>query len=61
MNTLKSLKPGEFFKRKATSDIVYVKGPYDRTDKKFECTKWEDANAWILLKGTTQVVVDFDF
>lgn len=59
--TLKSIKPGTFFKRKADAQTVFVKGAYDRTDKKFECSDWGDINRFVYLKGSTTVYVDFTF
>ena len=58
---LKELKKGDYFKRKATSSIVYVKGEYIRSIKKYSCYKFEDINSEIFLKGATEVITDFTF
>ena len=63
---LKELKKGEFFTLKAieepTESQVYVKGVYDRSEKKFECQKFTDI--WgngKMLKSNTVVYVGFTF
>ena len=39
---LKELKKGFYFKRKATTSIVYVKGEYIRSIKKYSCYKFSE-------------------
>lgn len=64
---LKDIKKGEYFTLKPygenTKDSqVYVKGEYDRSEKKFECQKFLDI--WgngRMIKGTTIVYVGFTF
>ena len=62
---LKEVKKGDFFTRKAidepTERQVYIRGEYDRESKKYECTRFDDINAVIYLKGTTEVYTDFTF
>ena len=62
---LKDLKPGAFFTRKPIDapkeSQVYVRGAYDRTLKKYECTKWNDTSKSINLKGETEVYTYFIF
>lgn len=58
---LKELIKHDYFKRKATTSIVYVKGEFIRSIKKYECYKFEDVNSRIFLKGTTEVFTDFTF
>ena len=58
---LKDVKRGEFFKRKASSSIVYVRGEYERSSKKYSCYKFDDVNSKIFLKGSTEVYTDFTF
>ena len=62
---LKELKPGAFFTRKPvdapTEKQVYVRGAYDRAQKKYECTSWADTSRCIYLKGETEVYTDFIF
>lgn len=62
---LKDLKRGEWFTRKPieepTESQVYIKGEYDRVDKKYYCQHWDDVNNEIFLKGSTKVYVDFTF
>ncbi len=58
---LKELKKGDYFKRKATDSIVYVKGDYIRYIKKYVCYKFDDINSGVCLKGATEVITDFTF
>ena len=59
--TLKSVKPGDYVKRKADSKVVYIKGTYDKATKLFELKDVDDINRCIYLKGNTQVVVGFTY
>ena len=62
---LKELKKGEWFTLKPIEypkeSQVYVRGDYERTEKKYSVTKWSDICAERLLKGTTTVYTDFIF
>ncbi len=63
--TMKELKKGEFFTLKPIAepneDQVYVKGAYDRSDKKYECGLFGDISEAKYLKGGTKVYTDFVF
>ena len=62
---LRTLKQGEFFKRKAESETVYIREHYNRKDQfgpaTFCCTRFEDINREIQLKPTAMVFVGFTF
>lgn len=62
---VKELKQGEFFTRKSianpTEKQVFIRGAYDRTEKRYECTRFDDVSACCYLKGDTQVFTDFVF
>ena len=64
---LKALKKGEFFTRKSMGEQeakpfqVYIKGDYDRSSKKYWCSRWNDISAGIELSGNTEVYQDFIF
>lgn len=62
---VKELKPGTFFTLKPLENPkdsqVYVRGAYDRSEKKFECQKFSDISSCRYLKGTTEVFTDFIF
>ena len=62
---LKELKKNEWFTLKPieepTESQVYIKGEYDRTDKKYECGKWNDVYNTRWFKGDKTVYVDFIF
>lgn len=65
MKNLKDVKNGQFFTRKLIDapkeSQVWVRGPYDRSQKKYECTNWADTSRTIYLKGSTDVYTDFIF
>ena len=62
---LKDVKNNEWFTRKPIEEPkesqVYIKGDYDRTDKKYCCTHWNDIGNDVFLKGSTKVYVEFTF
>lgn len=59
--TLKSVKPGDYVKRKADSKTVYIKGAYDRTTKSFELQDTEDMNRFVYIKADKLVYVGFTY
>ncbi len=65
MATLKSLKKGDFFTKKSienpTERQVWIKGDYDRTEKKYECIRFDDANTVCYLAGSKEVFTGFTF
>jgi len=65
MTTLKSLKKGEFFTKKQienpTDSQVWVRGDYDRAEKKYECVRFDDANKFCYMTGSKEVFTDFVF
>jgi len=62
---LKDLKQGDYFILKDISEPkesqVYIRGEYDRSSKKYLCGKFIDVGASRLLKGDTEVYVEFTF
>lgn len=59
--TLKSVKPGDYVKRKADAATVYIKGAYDRTTKSFELQDTEDMNRFVYIKADKLVYVGFTY
>jgi hypothetical protein len=59
--TLKSVKPGDYVKRKADAVKVYIKGDYDRTTKSFELKDVEDINRCVYVKADKIVVIGFTY
>lgn len=63
--TLKDLKPGTWFTLKPypypIGRQVYIRGEYDRTNKKYCCGRFDDISYSRLLKGDTPVYTDFVF
>lgn len=58
---IKTLKLGEYFKRKETSKAVYVKGEYDKSSKAFACHRFDAVNQVLYIKATKPVVHGFTF
>lgn len=65
MKTVKDLKPGEWFTLKPVEEPkesqVYIRGEYDRSERKYECGKFSDISYSRYLKGSTLVYTDFTF
>ena len=62
---LKELKKGDFFTLKEIEypedRQVWVRGDYERSEKKYSCYKFWDTNHESFKKGTTKVWTDFTF
>ena len=62
---LKDLKIGEYFTLKPieepTESQVYIRGEYDRTERKYVCGKFSDISFSRLLKGDREVYTEFTF
>jgi hypothetical protein len=62
---LKDLKKGDLFTKKVipypNAMQVFVRGEYDRTEKKYLCTRFGDANDSYLISGEKEVYTDFIF
>lgn len=62
---LKDLKIGEYFTLKPYSEPkenqVYIRGEYDRTERKYDCGKFSDISYSRYLKGDTEVYTEFTF
>jgi len=61
MKALNKIAAGEYFKRKPSAKVVYIKGAYDRTSKSFECSDTEDMNRTIWIKASALVCISFDY
>lgn len=60
MAKLKTLKEGDYFKLKENGR-VYVRGEYDRSERKYEYYDFDDVNRWHYAKGDKEVITDFEF
>lgn len=62
---IKDLKIGEYFTLKSienpTEKQVFIRGEYDRTEKKYECGRFDDISYTHYLSGKTEVYTDFTF
>jgi hypothetical protein len=59
--TIKSVKPGDYIKRKIDAQTVYIKGAYDRATKSFSCVDANDMNREIFIKSDKPVFVGFTY
>ena len=62
---LKDLKKGEYFTLKPIEcpkeSQVYIRGDYDRSDRKYECGKFSDICYSRMIDGNKEVYTDFTF
>ncbi len=62
---IKDLKIGEFFTIKPLEypkeSQVYIRGEYDRTEKKYDCGKFDDISCSRMFSGNKEVYTDFVF
>jgi hypothetical protein len=59
--TIKAAKPGEYIKRKADAQTVYIKGAYDRASRSFSCVDADDINREIFIKADKPVFIGFTY
>ena len=57
---IKDIKKGEMF-RLVGKNAVWIRGDFERTEKKYSATSWDDMNKERFLKGSTLVEVGFTF
>ena len=55
---IRDLKEGQLFKLKdSDSSPTWIRGEYDRSQKKYRTYKWDDVNHERFLKGDAQVFI----
>jgi hypothetical protein len=63
--TIKDLKKGEYFTLKPVEfpkeSQVYIRGDYDRSEKKYSCTKFSDISEEKFFNGNKEIYTDFIF
>lgn len=63
--TIKELKKGDFFTKKAvlypSENQVFVRGEYDRSTRRYECYRYSDVNDTQYLRGDKIVFCDLIF
>ena len=59
--SMRSLPIGEYFKRSSICQIIWVRGPYDRSERGYECHKADDVNEGRYFEGSTDVWVGFTY
>lgn len=62
---LKELKEGEYFTLKPIAEPsekqVYIRGEYDRSEKKYCCGRFDDISYSKYINGDKEVYTDFTF
>ena len=62
---LKDLKKGELFTKKPIENPkeshVFIRGDYDKSEKKYEISRFSDFCNTTYLKGTAKVYTEFTF
>lgn len=62
---IKELEKGDYFTKKEIAEPresqVWVRGEYDRSSKKYECSRFDDVNTTCFLPGDREAFVDFVF
>ena len=62
---LKDVKKGEFFTKKTIEEPketqVFIRGEYDRGERKYEISRFSDFCNTAYLKGTAKVYTGFTF
>ena len=58
---IKTVKQGEYIKRKQDAKKVYIRGEYCRISKAYSCTDADDINREIFIKGDKLVFVGFEY
>lgn len=62
---LKDLKRGEYFTIKPLEEPkenqVYIRGKYDRTEKKYDCGRFDDISYSRMFNGDKEVYTEFTF
>lgn len=63
--TIKELKKGDFFTIKPIENPresqVYIRGDYDRSSKKYSCSRFDDINNEREFKGDKVIYTEFVF
>lgn len=62
---IRELKQGDFFTKKPIENPkesqVWIRGDYDRAQRKYECTRFDDINTLCYLPGDKDVCIGFTF
>ena len=58
---IENVKKGEFIRRKPDAKKTYVRGDYDRIEKKYILDDWDDTSRWIYIRRGTVVYTGFTF
>lgn len=58
---LNTVKIGDYIKLSESSTVVWVRGEYDRSSKKYSIYKFDDINHESFKSGNRAVFIGFDF
>lgn len=59
--TIKQVKQGDYFKRKADAKAVYIRGEYCKASKAYSCIDTDNINKELMIKGDKIVVIGFTY
>ena len=63
--TVKELKKNDWFTKKPIDEPresqVWIRGEYDRSTKKYVCTRFDDICTTCLIRGDKEIYTDFTF
>ena len=58
---ISEVKKGDYIKRKIDSKAVWIRDDFERSAKKYMITDTDDIGRSMLLKGSTEVFIDFEY
>ena len=62
---VRDLKKGDFFTKKNITEPkesqVWIRGEYDRSEKRYECQRFDDACVFCYLPGDREIYTGFTF
>ena len=62
---IKNLTQGDYFTKKPLDNPkesqVWIRGAYDRSQKRYECTRFDDMSTFCYLPGDKEVYTNFTF
>ena len=62
MEILKNVKKGDLFRLENTENApIWVKGDYVRSEKEYECWKYEDCMLFVSFRGKKIVFTEFEY
>lgn len=57
---VEDIKKGTLVKRTPTAKKLYIRGEYNKFDKKYELQSYDDISAYVNVKKGTKLFIDWD-